>query len=186
MPQPSVRRAGLFAGLEQCSLPVWTLAWTCGMSRSPPVTPIPVRRCGLTGPARTSTATPTTFWPPTWPPARERALRLPAAQPQGDTRHCRIAGVVSAYLHTFCRMPMRRLRQSQSRQSWALYGTTDRRFRHARSLYRYVDASAQIVDLWASRLDRWVMSQASNPRTIKWLNCAERYGCLEAQPVFGM
>ena len=31
----------------------------------------------------------TTSWPPTWPLAHERALCLPAAQLQGDTRHCR-------------------------------------------------------------------------------------------------
>jgi len=37
-----------------------------------PGTPIHARRCGLTGPARTSTGTPTTSWPPTWPRAPER------------------------------------------------------------------------------------------------------------------
>jgi site-specific recombinase XerD len=65
------------------SRPCWTRAWICGTSRSLPATPIRAPRCVTTGPARTSTATPTTSWPPTWPPAPD------AAQAPGDIRHCR-------------------------------------------------------------------------------------------------
>ena len=54
------------------SRPCSTLAWTCGTSRSRPATPIREPRCATTGPARTSTATRTTSWPPTWPPAPDR------------------------------------------------------------------------------------------------------------------
>ena len=43
------------------------LAWTSGTSRSPPATPTRAPRCATTGPAPTSTATPTTSWPPTCP-----------------------------------------------------------------------------------------------------------------------
>ena len=49
------------------SRPCWMLAWTCWTSRSPPGTPIRAPRRAMTGPARTSTATRTTSWPPTWP-----------------------------------------------------------------------------------------------------------------------
>jgi integrase/recombinase XerD len=38
-------------------------------SRSPPATPTPEPPCATTGPAETSTATPTTSSPPSWPPA---------------------------------------------------------------------------------------------------------------------
>jgi hypothetical protein len=46
------------------------------MSRSPPGTLIHAPRCARTGPARTSTATLTTSWPPTWPPAPDRTAWL--------------------------------------------------------------------------------------------------------------
>jgi hypothetical protein len=58
------------------SPPCSTSAWTFETSRSPPATPTREPRCVTTGPARTSTATPTTSWPPTWPPAPDRD-RLP-------------------------------------------------------------------------------------------------------------
>jgi hypothetical protein len=41
----------------------------------------------MTGRVRTSTATRTTSWPPTWPPAPDRNS-LPG-QSRGDARHCR-------------------------------------------------------------------------------------------------
>jgi integrase/recombinase XerD len=41
-------------------------------SRSPPVTPTHEPRCVMTGPARTWTATRTTSWRPTWPPAPDQ------------------------------------------------------------------------------------------------------------------
>jgi integrase/recombinase XerD len=50
------------------------------------------------GPARTSTATPTTSWPPTWPPAPDRAVS-PAAQAPGHIRHCRIEDVALVHNH---------------------------------------------------------------------------------------
>ena len=56
------------------SRPCWMLAWTCGMSRSPPGMPIRAPRCGTTGPARTSTVTRTTSSPLTWPPAPDGPL----------------------------------------------------------------------------------------------------------------
>jgi len=59
------------------SRPCSTLALTCAMCRSPPGTPIRAPRCDTTGPARTSTATRTTSWPPTWRPAPDPAPRLP-------------------------------------------------------------------------------------------------------------
>jgi hypothetical protein len=84
MPQPSVRRAGLFAGLEQCSVPVSTPASTCVTSRSPPGTPTRAPRCGTTEPARTWIATPTTSSPPSWPQAPDHRSASPAAQaPRG-------------------------------------------------------------------------------------------------------
>jgi len=49
-------------------------AWTCGTSRSPPGTPTRAPRCATTGPARTSTATPTTSLPLTWHPVPDRPL----------------------------------------------------------------------------------------------------------------
>ena len=55
------------------SPPCWTQASIYATSRSPPVTPTHAPPCGTTGPARTSTATPTTSSPPTWPPAPDRA-----------------------------------------------------------------------------------------------------------------
>jgi integrase/recombinase XerD len=55
------------------SRPCSTLVLTCAMCRSPPDTPIPGRRCGMTGPARTWTATRTTSWPPTWRPGHDPA-----------------------------------------------------------------------------------------------------------------
>jgi integrase/recombinase XerD len=42
---------------------------TYGTSKSPPATPTHAPPCATTEPARTSTATPTTSSPPTWPPA---------------------------------------------------------------------------------------------------------------------
>ena len=54
------------------SPPCWTLASTFVTSRSPPGMPIRARLCAPTGPATTSTATPTTSWPPTWPPAPDQ------------------------------------------------------------------------------------------------------------------
>ena len=44
-------------------------------------TPIRAQRCVTTGPARTSTVTRTTSWPPTWPPGPDRPAS-PAAQAQ--------------------------------------------------------------------------------------------------------
>jgi integrase/recombinase XerD len=58
---------------------MWTQAWTCGTSRPPPGTPTRAPRCAMTGPAPTSTATPTTSSPPTWPPAPDRDAVAPAA-----------------------------------------------------------------------------------------------------------
>ena len=51
------------------SPPCSTPGSTCATSRSPPATPTRAPPCVTTGPARTSTATRTTSWPPTWPPA---------------------------------------------------------------------------------------------------------------------
>jgi site-specific recombinase XerD len=42
---------------------------------SPPATPTPAPPCVTTEPARISTATPTTSWPPTWPPEPEPPRR---------------------------------------------------------------------------------------------------------------
>jgi integrase/recombinase XerD len=69
-----LRRLAATAGIRQpghtrtCSAirsspPCWTRAWTCAMSRSPPGTPTRAPRCATTGPAPTSTATPTTSSP---------------------------------------------------------------------------------------------------------------------------
>ena len=55
------------------SRPCSTLALTCATCRSLPVTPTLVPRCGMTGPATTSTATRTTSWPPTWRLAHDPA-----------------------------------------------------------------------------------------------------------------
>jgi integrase len=66
---------------QRCSMP----ASTFGTSRSPPATRTPAPQCGMTGPARTWTATRTTSWPPTWLPAPD-----PAA------RHCRCLCLVKA------------------------------------------------------------------------------------------
>ncbi len=52
---------------QQCSLPVWTPAYRCGMCRKPPPTPIHAPRCAMTGPAPPWTATPLTSSPPTSP-----------------------------------------------------------------------------------------------------------------------
>jgi integrase/recombinase XerD len=38
-----------------------------------PATPTRAPRCAMTGPAKTSTVTRTTSWPPTWPPAHDRS-----------------------------------------------------------------------------------------------------------------
>jgi hypothetical protein len=46
---------------------------TCATSRSPPATPTPAPPCATTGPARTSTGTPTTSSLPTWPLAPDPA-----------------------------------------------------------------------------------------------------------------
>src|SRR5215469_201819 len=52
------------------------------MFRSPPGTPTRAPRCATTEPARTSTATPTTSSPPTWPPDLTSAPRLLRLSPQ--------------------------------------------------------------------------------------------------------
>lgn len=52
-----------------CSTPAWILV----MCRSQLDTRILVRRCVTTARGRTSTATPTTSWPPTWPPGPDVA-----------------------------------------------------------------------------------------------------------------
>jgi len=54
-------------------------ALTCATSKSPHVTPTRAPPCAMTGPARTSTGTPTTSSPPTWPPAPESTARRPRA-----------------------------------------------------------------------------------------------------------
>jgi hypothetical protein len=66
-PEP-IRTCSATHSSRPCSMP----ASTSGTSRSPPATPTRAPPCGMTGPARTWTATPTTSWPPTWPPAPER------------------------------------------------------------------------------------------------------------------
>src|SRR5216683_3720094 len=53
--------------------------WTWAMSRSLPGTPIPGPLCATTGPARTSTVTPTTSSLPTWPPAPDIRAALAIA-----------------------------------------------------------------------------------------------------------
>jgi integrase/recombinase XerD len=68
--------------------PCWMPGLTCAMSRSPPGTPIPARPRAMTGPARTSTGTPTTSSPPTWPLAPDAAAS-PVTCVTGDVRHCR-------------------------------------------------------------------------------------------------
>ena len=55
------------------SRPCSTLELTCATSRSLPATLIRARRCVMTGPATTSTATRTTSSPPAWPPAPDPA-----------------------------------------------------------------------------------------------------------------
>jgi len=65
------------------SRPCSTRAWTSATSRSRPATPIRAPRCATTGPAKTSTATRTMSWPPTWPPAPDRAVG-PTAQAHGS------------------------------------------------------------------------------------------------------
>jgi hypothetical protein len=49
----------------------------------------------MTGPARTSTGTPTTSSPPTWPLAPDVAAS-PVTCATGDVRHCRIEGSASS------------------------------------------------------------------------------------------
>jgi hypothetical protein len=56
------------------SRPCSTQASTCATSRSPPAMPTLAPRCATTGLAKTSTATPTTSSPPTWPPAPDPDL----------------------------------------------------------------------------------------------------------------
>ena len=46
------------------------------MYRSPPATPTPAPRRGMTGPARTSTGTRTTSLPPTWPRAHDTSMSI--------------------------------------------------------------------------------------------------------------
>ena len=58
------------------SRPCSMRAWTCGMSRSRPGTPIRAPRCVTTEPARTLTGTRTTSWPPTWPPEPDACLAI--------------------------------------------------------------------------------------------------------------
>ncbi len=66
------------------SPPCSTPASTCATSRSPPATPTPAPPCATTGHARTSTVTPTTSSPPTWPPAPdERPVLVRPAQLSG-------------------------------------------------------------------------------------------------------
>src|SRR6266478_8156205 len=68
--------------------------WTCAMSRSPPGTPIPGPLCATTGPARTSTVTPTTSSLPTWPPAPDiRAALAIAADAYSIRCMARLYGV---------------------------------------------------------------------------------------------
>ena len=81
--------------LRPCS----TLAPTCATSRSLPVTPTRVRRCGMTEPARTWTATRTTSWPPSWPQALDHGSASPAAQGPGDIRNCRNEDVAYARIY---------------------------------------------------------------------------------------
>ena len=69
------------------SRPVSMPGLTCVMSKSPPGTPIPARLPATTGPARTSTGTPTTSLPPTWPPAPDPTAS-PVTCATGDVRHC--------------------------------------------------------------------------------------------------
>ena len=59
------------------SRPCSTRASTCATSKSRPVMPTRAPRCGMTGPARTWTATRTTSWPPIWPPAPDPARVSP-------------------------------------------------------------------------------------------------------------
>ena len=70
------------------SRPCWMRELTCAMSRSPPGTPIPARPRAMAGPARTSTGTPITSSPPTWPLAPDVAAS-PVTCATGDVRHCR-------------------------------------------------------------------------------------------------
>jgi hypothetical protein len=49
------------------------------------------------GPATTSTATPTTSWLPTWPPAPDRAGRLAQPGPAGDAQFCRMEDVTRTH-----------------------------------------------------------------------------------------
>ena len=60
---------------------------------NPPATPTRGPRCGTTGPAATSTAIPTTSWPPTWHPAHDPACATRDLQLAGGVRYCRNEGV---------------------------------------------------------------------------------------------
>ena len=90
---PSTRAYGSPGHIPTCSgtpssRPCWMPGLTCAMSRSPPGTPIPARPRAMTGPARTSTGTPITSSPPTWPLAPDVAAS-PVTCATGDVRHCR-------------------------------------------------------------------------------------------------
>jgi integrase/recombinase XerD len=74
------------------SPPCSTLASTSATSRSPPATPTPEPRCATTEHGRTSTGTPTTSSPPTWPPAPDSLTCRDAVvwkrwHPGGKTPH---------------------------------------------------------------------------------------------------
>jgi integrase len=79
------------------SRPCSTRESTCVMSRLLPGTPIRAPQCGMTGPARTWTATRTISWPPSWPPAPDPALS-PAAKAAGGALHCRIESVARLFV----------------------------------------------------------------------------------------
>jgi integrase/recombinase XerD len=94
--RPAARRSGITKAVGPHTLrhafitAVSTRAWTFAMSRSLPATPTRAPRCVTTEPARTSTATPTTSWPPTWPPEPDCDRAGIAHRPgSGDAQHCR-------------------------------------------------------------------------------------------------
>ena len=65
--------------------------------RSPPATPTRAPPCGMTEPARTWTATPTTSWPPTWLPAPDPAYvsrgRSRGRRPTLPVSECALCGL---------------------------------------------------------------------------------------------
>jgi hypothetical protein len=78
----------------------WMPGWTCAMSRSPPGTPILAPPHATTGPARTSTGTPTISSPPSWPPAPD-PVGASRGRAAGDALHYRIEGVLRANAYAF-------------------------------------------------------------------------------------